>query len=477
MAKVKFTQGRVAEFKCSSDKIPSFLWDSVVPGLGLRVTPGGAKSYIFQAKLKGKVVRLTIGDPAIWDILSAQKEAARLRVIIDEGRDPRLVKADVLAAEQEVRDARITAKHNADEAKVAKAQQAAAEAAKQALLARTAWNAYMAAPHPKWGEQHRTDHTIAASPGGIKSKIGDKETKAAPLAALLAKPLFAITADVVQEWLEGECATRPTFAHNSYRKFRTFIQWCAKHPEFAQVTRADCCLTDEIKAAVPSNKTKEGDCLQREQLPAWFAAVRQIRNPVISTYLQALLITGARRGELAGLRWADVDFEWRSMTIRDKIEGTRTIPLTPYLAHLLGELKRINEARPKRKIRLATVPEPEQWKPSPWVFSSPTAADGKLAEPRIAHTKALRVAGLPHVSLHGLRRSFGTLCEWVEMPSGISAQIMGHKPSALVEKHYRRRPLDLLRKWHDLIEAWVLDQAGIAFTPQSLSCAKLLKAV
>jgi len=51
------------------------------------------------------------------------------------------------------------------------------------------------------------------------------------------------------------------------------------------------------------------------------------------------------------------------------------------------------------------------------------------------------------------------------MPSGISAQIMGHKPSALAEKHYRRRPLDLLRKWHDMIEAWILEQAGIDFVP------------
>lgn len=51
------------------------------------------------------------------------------------------------------------------------------------------------------------------------------------------------------------------------------------------------------------------------------------------------------------------------------------------------------------------------------------------------------------------------------MPSGISAQIMGHKQSALAEKHYRRRPLDLLRKWHDMIEALILEQAGIDFVP------------
>jgi hypothetical protein len=38
---------------------------------------------------------------------------------------------------------------------------------------------------------------------------------------------------------------------------------------------------------------------------------------------------------------------------------------------------------------------------------------------------------------------------------------MGHKPSATAEKHYRVRPLDLLRMWHTKIEAWILEQAGV----------------
>jgi hypothetical protein len=38
---------------------------------------------------------------------------------------------------------------------------------------------------------------------------------------------------------------------------------------------------------------------------------------------------------------------------------------------------------------------------------------------------------------------------------------MGHKPSALAEKHYRRRPIDLLRMWHDKIEAWMLSEGAI----------------
>lgn len=93
-------------------------------------------------------------------------------------------------------------------------------------------------------------------------------------------------------------------------------------------------------------------------------------------------------------------------------------------------------------------------------FSSLTSASGHLVEPRIAHDKACAIAGLD-VTLHGLRRSFASLCEWVEMPAGIAAQIQGHAPSGVREKHYIRRPLDLLRMWHIKIEVWILDQAGI----------------
>jgi hypothetical protein len=436
MAKVNFTAGRVDGFHCTSKTIPSFLWDAVMPGLGLRVTPSGSKSYIFQAKLRGDVIRLTIGDPAAWSIADARKQAGEWRMLIDNGQDPRQVKAAALAADQAARVAKA-----AEQA--AQEQRQAIETARKELLARTAWDAYLSMPHPKWGATHRADHAVAASAGGVQSKKGNQQTKAAPLASLLSMPLHAITAAVVQEWLAAECVTRPTFAHNAFRKFRTFIRWCATHPDFRHVAHADCCMTDDVKNVVPESKTKEGDCLQREQLPAWFDTVRKLSNPVISAYLQALLITGARREEMALLRWADVDFQWRSLTIRDKVDEWRIIPLTPYLAALLGALPRRNE----------------------WVFSSPAAATGRLTEPRIAHTKALTAAGLPHVSLHGLRRSFGTLCEWVEVPSGISAQIMGHKPSAIAEKYYRRRPIDLLRKWHDRVEAWLLEQADIDFAP------------
>lgn len=436
MAKINFTAKRISEHVCETGKSQTFLWDTTAHGLGLRTTSTGSKAYIFQAKLKGNVIRITIGSPNAWTIDQAQAEARRLKVIIDNGQDPRQLKADALEAEKLDRE-------NKELAKAAKSKQTTIENNRRELIARVAWNAYLAAPHPKWGDQYRADHLSISNIGGVPAKVGNRITQPAPLASLLSKPLHEITAQVLHEWLVHECMTRPTAAHNGFRKFRTFVKWCAKHPEYQHIVHADCCSTTEVKDIVPKSKTKEGDCLQREQLLDWFASVNKISSPIIRAYLQSLLITGARRRELAMVKWDDIDFKWGSMTIRDKVEGLRSIPLTPYVSHLLSSLPRRSE----------------------WVFSSPSAANGYITEPRIAHTKALLIAGLPHVSLHGLRRSFGTLSEWVEVPTGVVAQIQGHKPSALAEKHYRRRPIDLLRMWHIKIETWILEQAQINFVP------------
>jgi integrase len=78
-------------------------------------------------------------------------------------------------------------------------------------------------------------------------------------------------------------------------------------------------------------------------------------------------------------------------------------------------------------------------------------------------------AGLEHVTLHGLRRTFASLAEWVEMPVGVVAQIMGHAPNATAEKHYKSRPLELLAIWHGKYEAWILEQAGIEFAQSEQS--------
>ncbi|MGB7195309.1 MAG: integrase family protein [Collimonas pratensis] len=430
MAKVNFTLARIDAHRCLSGKSQCFLWDEKTPGLGLRATVAGAKSFIFQGKIHGSTVRVTIGDPKSWPIDKAQEEARRLQRMIDEGKDPRQVRADQRA---------ISVARKAD-------------ALRQDVTFAIAWEAYVNARKPYWSDRHYQDHENLASEGGASKKRGKGLTMPGPLASLRPLKLSDLASVRIAEWLKSHTADRPTMAALSYRLLRAFIRWADETEEYRGAIPTDAYKARNVKDAVPKVKAKDGDCLQREQLPAWFDAVRNIDNPVISAYLQALLLSGPRREEMAALKWTDVDFQWRSLSLSDKIEDAgRVIPLTPYLSSLLVALPRRNE----------------------WVFSSLGAEDGKIAEPRIAHNQALAAAGLPHLTLHGLRRSFGTLSEWCEVPVGVVAQIQGHKPSAIAEKHYRRRPLDLLRMWHDKIEVWILEQAGVEFASTSETSEQL----
>ena len=66
------------------------------------------------------------------------------------------------------------------------------------------------------------------------------------------------------------------------------------------------------------NRRHQSDVLTREQLPAWFAQVRQIQNPCIAAALQVMLLTGARPGEVMGLRWEDLKTQWRASASRTR---------------------------------------------------------------------------------------------------------------------------------------------------------------
>ena len=64
-------------------------YDSEVKGFGLRVTAGGARSFVLNFRTRaGRERRFTIGTYPDWTATDARKEAKRLRQLIDQGGDP-----------------------------------------------------------------------------------------------------------------------------------------------------------------------------------------------------------------------------------------------------------------------------------------------------------------------------------------------------------------------------------------------------
>jgi integrase len=418
MAKVAFTAGRIAAFTCPPDKEQAFLWDTTAPRLGIRMKRAGKPVYVFQGEYEGKSVRMVIGSVNDWPIPKAQAQARLMQTEIDAGRDPRELKAENLASDAAKREAK----------------------QREKVTFGQAWAVYLAERRPHWSELHYRDHEKLAQSGGLlRARLKNTKTVAGPLAVFMTMPLKTITPDLVKSWATKEAAIRPARARLSLRLLKAFLGWCAAEPAYKDNTNKDAASGSKVRDAVGTDQERH-DYIQKEQLSAWFSNVQKIPNPVIAAYLQCLLLTGARREELTGLKWDDVNFQWRGMSIKDKVDGIRAVPLTPYVAHLIQSLPRRNE----------------------YVFPSPTSESGRLIAPNIAHAQACEAAGL-EVNLHGLRRSFASLCEWLDIPGGISAQIQGHKPQGVREQNYIRRPIDLLRVHHEKIEAWMLEQAQVTF--------------
>ena len=438
MAKVNFTAPRVSAFQCAPGKAQAFFWDAAVPGLGLRVTAKGARAFVFQSLYQGKTLRTTIGSPDVWDIPKAQEKAKALQRTIDDGRDPREVKAAITAAD--------VAKREADRG--------------EGLTVAEVWPRYMAEGKPKkrtaWKPRYVADLQKAASLGGVAKKRGEGKTKPGHLAALMPLTLASIDQDTIRDWYASEAKTAPIQAARAVAMFSGFLGWCATKKDLRALVDKEAARASDLGDVLPG-VNKRRDALEIDQLPAWFAGTDKLRSRTAAAYLQALVLTGARREELAGLRWVEVDFQWHKLTLADKVESTRVIPLTPYMAWLLASLPRVNF---------------KDGKPNPFVFSSNMSASGRIAEPRAPHADVLADAGIPHVSIHGLRRTFSLLGEAAGAPAGAIAQVMGHKPSAIAEG-YRPRSIDALRPYLAQIERFILDKAGVTFDPATAAAGGL----
>jgi len=427
----KFTLASTKDLKCLAGKQQTLYWDSNIRGLGMRISQMGKKSFFFEKRLHGKTIRFPIGDIPFDKV---QELAYDLQHKFALGIDPRQEREEKGLAHARVKE------------------QKKAQADRERLLVKDAWDEYIEyqkslmplkglAKGKKWGERHLQDHLNMTQQGGVPHKRGSKVTVQGVLYPLLQLRLAEITSAVLKDWLNEERKTRPNNARQGFEKFRTFWGWCSKDARYKNIVNPSVVAEDTLVAIIPSkNSKKDGDVLRKNNIGDWFTAVQKISNKVISVYLQCLLITGARRGELIALKWSDVDFKAKTLWLKDKINTAgRYIPLNLYMEQLIDSLPRRND----------------------YVFSSLEAKQGFITEPRIAHNQAIALAGIPHLSIHGLRRSFASLFIWAEQPDGAGARIQGHAPQSIRDKHYLDIPIELLAKWHDGYVNWLLTEAGI----------------
>ena len=86
--KVKKISKRIVDAAEPASK-DRFLWDGELPGFGLKITPKGAKTYIFQYTKGRRKRRYTIGSHGVeWTPEKARKEAQVQKGRVAMGYDP-----------------------------------------------------------------------------------------------------------------------------------------------------------------------------------------------------------------------------------------------------------------------------------------------------------------------------------------------------------------------------------------------------
>jgi hypothetical protein len=248
--RINLTAGAIERLTCPSGKQQAFLRDSEAPGLRVRVTAHGSKSYVYESKLNRQTIRRTIGDVKLWSIEQARAEARRLAVQLDNGQDPR----------------EIERLQNAD-----KAAARAAEVAR-AVTVGELWPDYLATGKPKrrdaWKPRYLEDLKRMSAQGGEAKKRGSGQTRQGPIHPLLAFALTDISEDVLKEWHDREARTSKHQAARALMMFRGFLRWCATKPLNRELVDKEAGRAPAILENLPSMKRRT-DCLESSQVAGW----------------------------------------------------------------------------------------------------------------------------------------------------------------------------------------------------------------
>lgn len=174
----------------------------------------------------------------------------------------------------------------------------------------------------------------------------------------------------------------------------------------------------------------------RIELPYWTSSeIREFlalcKGHRLEAAYRLLVVTGARRGEIAGLEWRDIDLDVGRITIRQSLlAGTGgayvSSPKTYRGRSVDIDFDTIRALRRHKRKQSEEGATTRGWEDSGFVFTKP---NGSHLDPRTLSTTFKWIIGksdLRDVRLHSLRHSSASLSILGGVPIPIVAQRLGH---------------------------------------------------
>jgi integrase len=358
--------------------------DGYLRGLYLIVQPSGAKSWAVRYRHDGRPRKHTIGPYPLFDLKAARGRASQALRAVAEGTDPAEAKKKAVDS---------------------------VDAAVEQFIAQHIARKYRPKPR-KDAERYLRSHALKKWSGRKIASICRADVRA------LVEPLVEVS---------------PIAANRLHSIVRTFFSWLLDQ----DVIAASPCAG--LKPPAGREPARDRVLADSELRRVWLAA-EQIGAPY-GVIVQLLALTGQRRGEVAGMRWDELDLEqclWTLPAERTKNKRRHEVPLPPQAVEIIKGLSRIGDH----------------------VFTY----DGNAAVncwDKIEDLRAL-VGDIPQWTLHDLRRTVASGMARLGISLAIIEKILNHVSGSFAgivsvyQRHeFAEEKRAALEKWADHVERLV----------------------
>jgi integrase len=395
--------------KAKPAPVRQFLWDSLVPGLGLVVHPSGKKSWVFQAGSTGGRRRsLPVGSLA-----EARKAALVLKTGIDTGPLPAVTEAVTRSSSDTV----------------------------NSVL--DAWLASLAArPVPP----SSLPRIQACMGNHVRPRIGHL-----PVAALKRSHVLAVRDGLAARDLRG-------MANQVTAYIRAALRWAEDANLLAEAPRW------RLPRLRLGSLAHALDDEQWSRLTATLKTEHGGLHKVGRLALLALILTGCRKGEIAALRWDAIAEDGSLLLTRHKTSarnGPKRIPGSDQLCQVIrdarGVVDKLAAAQPTLRLQRGL---------SSSVYVFPSIARNAIGQPI---TRALddtwvevrtRAQLPPTMTIHGIRAAFITQAQRLGVPVATVAAMVGHESPQTTLRHYTTPTQAEVGQSARLIATWISAGSG-----------------
>jgi integrase len=219
----------------------------------------------------------------------------------------------------------------------------------------------------------------------------------------------------------------PGSANHALSAIRKFFNWC--------VQRGMLDISPCFGVQNPARNGKRERVLTDEELAAVWRAAATDEFPV-AQIVHLLILTGQRRGEVAGLRWPDLNLEtheWSLPAALTKANRAHVVPLSPQARRIIMSAPKIHDT---------------------YLFPARGVDDQAFAGFNKAKQRIDAVCGFTDWTLHDLRRTAATGMARLRTPPHVIERVLNHASGifAGVAGVYNR--FDYLTEMRTALESW-----------------------